>query len=104
MIEAFADLDRVAHPIVAENDVVAVHLTVSGRRADALLRRARPGVATTSPSSTRGTIKTMDLPEHWQPSRDGRILSWVGTLAALTAAAIWVRRARTGAQRSRESQ
>ena len=36
----------------------------------------------------------MALPEHWQRSSDERILAWVGTLAALTAAAFWVRAAR----------
>jgi hypothetical protein len=55
-------------------------------------------------SSTSGTIKRMDLPEHWQPSSDERILAWVGTLATLTAAALWVRNARTRAQRLRELQ
>jgi len=37
----------------------------------------------------------MDLPEHLQPSSDERILAWVGTLATLTVAALWVRTART---------
>jgi hypothetical protein len=44
----------------------------------------------------------MDLPEHWQPSSDERILAWVGTLATLTAAAVWLRSARTRAQRPRD--
>jgi hypothetical protein len=35
------------------------------------------------------------LPEHWQPSSDRRILTWVAALTALTGTAIWVRRART---------
>jgi hypothetical protein len=46
-----------------------------------------------------GTITAMDLPEHWQPSSDERILAWVGTLATLTAAALWMRSARTRARR-----
>jgi hypothetical protein len=45
----------------------------------------------------------MALPDHWQPSSDERILTWVGTLATLTAAALWVRNARTRARRPRES-
>jgi hypothetical protein len=36
----------------------------------------------------------MSLPEHWQASSDRRILAWVGTLATLTAAAVWIRNAR----------
>ena len=43
----------------------------------------------------------MDLPEPWQPSSDERILAWVGSLAALTVAAIWVRSARLRTQRDR---
>jgi hypothetical protein len=35
------------------------------------------------------------LPEHWQPSSDRRILTWVAALTALTATAVWIRRART---------
>src|SRR3954470_21362713 len=41
----------------------------------------------------------VDLPEHWQPSSDQRILAWLGTLATLTAAALWLRDARTRARR-----
>ena len=36
----------------------------------------------------------MDLPEHWQPSSDRRILTWLGAFAALTTVAVAVRRAR----------
>jgi LPXTG-motif cell wall-anchored protein len=36
----------------------------------------------------------MDLPDSMQPSSDARILAWVGTLAALTAGALWVNRRR----------
>jgi hypothetical protein len=36
----------------------------------------------------------MSLPEHWQPSSDRRIVTWVGALATLTAAAFWIRNAR----------
>ena len=36
----------------------------------------------------------MDLPEHWQPSSDRRILTWLGAFAALTTVAVVVRRAR----------
>ena len=35
------------------------------------------------------------LLEHQQPSSDERILKWVGALAALTAAALLVRRSRS---------
>ena len=38
----------------------------------------------------------MDLPEHWQPSSDRRILTWLGAFAALTTAAVVARRARDG--------
>ena len=42
----------------------------------------------------------MDLPETMQPSSDQRILTWVGTLAALTAGAVWIgRRGRRAAGR-----
>ena len=34
------------------------------------------------------------LPEHQQPSPDVRIVKWVGVFAALTAAAVLVRRSR----------
>jgi hypothetical protein len=54
-------------------------------------------------ASKSGTIKPMALPDHWQPSSDARILAWVGAFATLTAAALWVRNARTRARRSRES-
>jgi LPXTG-motif cell wall-anchored protein len=36
----------------------------------------------------------MDLPESMRPSSDARILAWVGTLATLTAGALWVNRRR----------
>jgi LPXTG-motif cell wall-anchored protein len=36
----------------------------------------------------------MDLPASMRPSSDARILAWVGTLAALTAGALWVNRRR----------
>jgi hypothetical protein len=36
----------------------------------------------------------MALPEHWQPSSDRRVLTWLGAMAAMTAGAIWVRRVR----------
>jgi LPXTG-motif cell wall-anchored protein len=36
----------------------------------------------------------MDLPDSMQPSSDARILAWLGTLAALTAGALWVNRRR----------
>jgi hypothetical protein len=32
-----------------------------------------------------------ELPDHYQPSSDARIITWVGTLAALTLAAALVR-------------
>ena len=35
------------------------------------------------------------LLEHHQPSSDARILKWVGAFAALTAAALLVRRSRS---------
>ena len=38
----------------------------------------------------------MALPEHYQPSSDARILTWVGTLAVLVAGAVWVRRSGRG--------
>jgi hypothetical protein len=41
----------------------------------------------------------MDLPEPLQPSSDERILAWVGTLATLTVAALWLRSTRTRAPR-----
>ena len=37
----------------------------------------------------------MDLPEHLQPSSDARIAAWVGTFAALTIGAVWIRRSRS---------
>jgi hypothetical protein len=36
----------------------------------------------------------MDLPETMQPSSDRRLLTWLGTLAALTAGAVWIDRHR----------
>ena len=36
-----------------------------------------------------------ELPEHYQPSSDARILKWVGTLAALTLGAALVRARRS---------
>jgi hypothetical protein len=42
----------------------------------------------------------MALPEHWQPSSDGRILTWLTGLTVLTAGAIWVRRSRSPKARS----
>jgi LPXTG-motif cell wall-anchored protein len=36
----------------------------------------------------------MDLPDSMQPSSDARILAWVGTLAVLTAGALWINRRR----------
>jgi hypothetical protein len=36
----------------------------------------------------------MDLPETMQPSSDRRLLTWLGTFAALTAGAVWIDRHR----------
>jgi hypothetical protein len=41
----------------------------------------------------------MDLPEHWQPSAEQRIIARLGSLATLTAAALWLREARTRGRR-----
>jgi hypothetical protein len=36
----------------------------------------------------------MALPDHQQPSSDRRIAAWIGTFAALTAGALWIKRSR----------
>jgi LPXTG-motif cell wall-anchored protein len=36
----------------------------------------------------------MGLPEHYSPSSDRRIATWIGALAALTAGAVLIRRRR----------
>jgi hypothetical protein len=43
----------------------------------------------------------MALPEHQQPSSDARIAAWLGTFAALTVGALWIkgRKARASSPR-----
>jgi LPXTG-motif cell wall-anchored protein len=36
----------------------------------------------------------MELPETMQPSSDERLITWIGTLAVLTAGAVWINRRR----------
>jgi LPXTG-motif cell wall-anchored protein len=36
----------------------------------------------------------MELPETMRPSSDERLITWIGTLAVLTAGAIWINRRR----------